>query len=135
MSKIVSLKVSKLQHKGSKMAQIIIGWVSVLLAVLSLVPSVIPGVVSVIGLAFSLIALFISLFSINKKTGKKYFNITLFIVLIGVVLINDVLRVWESLPIPLSNKLTLYAVFSVLVLCAIFLAKWLLSRKVKQVKK
>jgi hypothetical protein len=87
------------------------------------------------GLAFSLIALFISLFSINKKIGKKYFNITLFIVLIGVVLINDVLRVWESLPIPLSNKLTLYAVFSVLALCAIFLAKWLLSRKVKQVKK
>ena len=92
----------------------IIGWVSILLAAFSLAPSIVPGAMSLMGFGLSLSSLVLSVFSVGKNS-KKYFDITLIFVVFGVFLINDALRLWESLSIPLSVKLTSYAIFVVIV--------------------
>ena len=100
----------------------IIGIVSVILAVLSLLPSIVPGAVSVMGLFISMGALVISIFSISRG-DRYYFIITLFIVFFGVFFINDALRIWNSLPIPINAKLAMYAFFAFVVLGSIFFAR------------
>jgi hypothetical protein len=68
------------------------------------------------------VALIISLLSITK--GKKiYFNITLIIIVTGVLFINDALRVWQPLPMPINAKITMYGIFGLVVLISLFAAK------------
>ena len=93
----------------------IIGWAAITLAVLSLAPSIVPGAVSIMGLFISVLALIISIFSVTDKS-KKYFNITLMIVFAGVFLVNDALRIWEPLPMPMDSKILIYAVFFLVVI-------------------
>ncbi len=97
------------------------GWAAILLALFSLAPSLVPGAMSFLGLLVSLAALIISIFSVSS--GRKIdFFITLAIVVFGVVFINDALRVWGSLPMPMNVKLTMYGLFGVVVSASIFLA-------------
>lgn len=99
------------------------GWLAIALALLALVPSIVPGVISVFGLIISMLALVLSLFSI-KKTGTKYFRRTAIIVLIGVFLVNDGLRIWDALPMPIHIKLSLYVIlFFVFVACVLMAYK------------
>ncbi len=96
-----------------------IGWIAILLAILSLAPSFVPGAMSVMGLLASLGALIISIFAVSN--GKNnHFNITLIIVVIGVFFINAALRVWEPLPMPINTKITMYGLFSLVVLTSMF---------------
>ena len=74
---------------------------------------------SVMGLLASLGALIISIFAVSN--GKNnHFNITLIIVVIGVFFINAALRVWEPLPMPINTKITMYGLFSLVVLTSMF---------------
>ncbi len=96
----------------------VIGWGAIVLALLALVPGIVPGAVSVFGVMISLLALALSLFSV-KKCGKKYFRATAIIVLAGVFLLNDALRIWGALSLPLTIKLSLYGiVFLALGVCS-----------------
>ncbi len=98
-----------------------IGWTAILLAVLSFAPSLVPGVASVMGLLISLVALIISIFAVS--TGRKiYFNITLVIVIAGMFLVNEALRVWSPLPMPINAKLTMYGLFTLVVLASVIFA-------------
>lgn len=93
------------------------GWAAIVLALLALIPSFCPGAMSLIGLAMSFLALLLSLFSIAVN-GKKYFNLTALLVLTGVLLVNDALRVWESSPMPPVFRLSAYAaLLLVITLC------------------
>jgi hypothetical protein len=95
------------------------GWTAITVALFALVPSYVPGAISLFGLMFSLVALALSIFSI-KKSGEKYFQATGIIVIGNVLLINDALRVWEPIPMPLYIKLSLYgAVLVVVIICAL----------------
>jgi len=94
----------------------IIGWFAILLAVFSLAPSIVPGSMSLIGLAIALFALVVSLFSVGVD-GKGYFQITAVIVVLGIVLVNDAVRLFGSLPeIPIEFKLVVYGVSCLVVI-------------------
>ena len=97
------------------MVKKIIGWVSILLAVFSLAPSLVPGAMSVIGLVIGLASVVLSLFSVgNGRRG--YFLATAVIVVLGIILANDAVRIVGSLPhIPIEFKLVVYGVSSVVV--------------------
>lgn len=99
----------------------IAGRMAIVLAVLALAPSIVPGAISMFGLIISMSALVLSLFSIRQK-GDRYFRTTAVIVLGGVFLVNDGLRIWDPLPLPINVKLGLYGmtalVFSVCALIA-----------------
>lgn len=77
---------------------------------------------SAIGLYVSLFALVISVFSVNR-TSKNYFRVTLVIVVLGVFLVNDLLRIWQSLELPLNEKAFHYSVVGFVVLACTYLAK------------
>ncbi len=99
------------------------GRVAVFVAILSLAPSFVPGAVSVMGLLASLGALVISIFSVNGDS-KYHFYITLTIVVLGIFFINDALRVWEPLPMPINAKVTMYGIScSVVMVCTYFANK------------
>ena len=100
----------------------VVGWVAIVLAILSLVPSVVPGAISIMGFLVSLGALVISIFSVSSE-GKKHFNITLIIVVVGILLVNDALRVWDPLPMPINAKLIMYGIFFLVVVGSMFFAK------------
>lgn len=105
---------------------VVTGWSSIVLALLAVVVSFGPGATSVIGLAMSLMALLSSLFSI-KVNGKKYFRLTVFLVIAGALLVNDALRIWEPLPMPFDFRLCAYAIlFLVTMFC--FIAAHRLAR-------
>ena len=76
----------------------------------------------------SLVALIASVFSVKKK-GKKYFTITMVIVLINVFLVNDGLRIWQPLEMPINIKLTLYGIVCLVVLVCIFIVARLAAVK------
>jgi len=92
----------------------VVGWLAILMAAFSLAPSVVPGAMSLMGLGLSLLSLVLSVFSI-KKGNKKHFDITLIFVVFGVFLLNDALRLWERLAMPLNVKLAAYGVFFIVV--------------------
>lgn len=100
------------------------GWVAVVLALLALAPSFVPGAMSMIGFALSLLALIISLFSL-KTAGQRYFRATLVIVVGGVLLVNDGLRVWYPLELPLELKAAMYGLLLLAVIGGVWLAKGL----------
>jgi hypothetical protein len=79
--------------------------------------SIVPGAVSVMGLIVSMLAVVVSLFSV-KRNGRKYFLVTTSLAVIGAFLVNDGLRVWNPLPLPLNIKISLYgALILVLAVC------------------
>ena len=108
----------------------ITGWVAILLAVFSLAPSFVPGAISFLGLLVSLVALTISVFSVGRGR-KNYFVITLAIVVFGVFFINDALRLWGSLPMPMNVKLTMYGLFGIVFLASIFSVNKLSNKREK----
>ena len=64
-----------------------------------------------------------SVFSVKEK-GRKYFTITVIIVTISVFLVNDALRIWQPLEMPIKVKLVLYGLFSfVVMVCAFLVAR------------
>jgi len=75
------------------------GWLAITVAVLSLLPSFVPGAASVIGLLMSLSALLISLFSV-RNSGKRYMRIVVAIIIAGMLLVNDSLRIWARHAVP-----------------------------------
>lgn len=99
---------------------VVTGWSATILALLAVVVSFGPGATSMIGLAMSLMALLLSLFSV-KVNGKKYFRLTAFFVIAGALVVNDALRIWEPLPMPLDFRLSVYAIL-VLVTTLCFIA-------------
>ena len=105
-----------------------IGWLSILLATLSLAPSFVPGAMSVMGLLVSLTALVISIFSVSYNKSN-YYKITFIIVIVGVVFINDALRIWQPLPMPFNVKITMYSIFFLVVLVCMIFAKKLSNDK------
>ena len=102
---------------------IVAGWLAIALALFALAPSFVPGAFSVFGLLISLVALIVSVFSVKEK-GKKYFTITMTIVFFNVFLVNDGLRIWKPLEMPIYIKLSLYGIFYfVVMLCAFLVAR------------
>ena len=99
---------------------IVVGWLAIALALFGLAPSFVPGAFSVFGLLISLIALIVSVFSVKEK-GRKYFTTTMIIVLVSVFLVNDGLRIWKPLEMPIYVKLTLYGIFFLVVMVCAFL--------------
>ncbi len=91
-----------------------IGWLAIILAILSLAPSIVPGAMSLIGLLVSLFSLILSIFSVEIN-NRKFFIITLSIVVFGVFLLNGVLRVWEPLPMPGDTRLMVYGVLALII--------------------
>lgn len=100
----------------------IAGLLAVTLAILSLVPSFVPGAVSVIGLLMSLLALLLSLFSIRKR-GQRYFRAVLGIVVIGMLLVNDSLRIWATHPIPMGVQAVLVALAGIIIAACVLMAR------------
>lgn len=89
----------------------ILGWCGVILAIFSLLPSLVPGALSMIGFFISLIALFISILS-TKAGNVFYLKAASFIVAIGMLFINDSLRIVGSLEhISWPSKLFIYGVY------------------------
>ena len=103
-------------------------WLAIALALFALAPSIVPGALSVFGLLISLVALIVSVFSV-KKIGKKYFTITMAIVFVSVFLVNDGLRIWKPLEMPINIKLTLYGLFFFVVMGCVFLVARLATVK------
>ena len=104
------------------------GWLAIAVALFALVPSVVPGAVSVFGLLISLTALIVSVFSVKKK-GRKYFTITMILVFVNVLLVNDGLRIWSPLEMPMNMKLALYGLFFFVVAGCAFLVTRLAGEK------
>ncbi len=108
-----------------------IGWLAIALSIFSLAPSIVPGAMSLMGLALGLFALVLAVFSVSKG-NKKFFVITLTVVLIGILVANDMLRLWGSISgVPLQFKLATYGV-SLFVLSVCSIAALRLSRKTKK---
>ena len=95
--------------------RVIIGVISVVLAMLSLAPNIVPGAMSIIGLGFTLLALVLSVFSVEK--GRLlYFNITLFLSAVGILVVNDTVRVYGAIPgVSVGFKVGVY-LFSLVVI-------------------
>jgi hypothetical protein len=97
-------------------AKKLIGWIAILIAVFSLAPSLVPGAMSLIGLAIGLVSLVLSLLSINKN-NKIYFQITVVVVVLGTIFVNDTLRLVGALPeIPITFKLSIYGITAFVVI-------------------
>jgi hypothetical protein len=101
------------------------GWMAIVLVLFATVISIVPGAISVAGLVISMLAVVVSLFSI-KKHGRKYFGATISLALVGIFLVNDGLRIWSSLPLPINIKIGLYGV-ALLVLAVCSLAAYRLG--------
>ncbi|RJG15255.1 hypothetical protein [Massilia cavernae] len=103
------------------------GWAAIGVAVFALGPSWMRGGMSLIGLLVALAALFLSLLSV-RSSGYRYFYPTAAIVVFGVLLVNDALRVWDPLPAFASSRPSWYAAIAVLVGACFFFARMLASR-------
>jgi len=80
------------------------------------------------GLLVALFSLFISIFSVSKNK-KTCFNSTLVIVLLGILLANDTLRIWGSLTeVPFQFKLTVYGISLLVIVSFSIAANWLKGR-------
>ncbi len=100
----------------------IFGWLAIALAVFSLAPSIVPGTFSIFGLLISLAALIIAVFSV-RNNSNTYFITTLIIVIAGLLLVNDGLRVWYSLDLPMNIKLVLYGLSAIVIAACVFTVK------------
>ena len=100
------------------------------MSLFSLAPSLVPGAMSLIGLLISMLALALSVFSVEK--GKRgCFIATLIIVIIGIFVANDTLRLWGAISgVPVEFKSSIYGVsFLVIVGCMLWANK-LFSREI-----
>ena len=97
------------------------GRAAVILAIFAIVPGFVPGAVSIFGLALSMLALVLSLFSV-RQNGPKYTWITVVITTAGILLANDVLRVWSPVPMPVDLRLGLYALVLLVAIACILVA-------------
>lgn len=94
-----------------------IGWFSIVLAALSLGISIVPGALSIMAFFLSLLALMFSIIPI-KSSGRYYFKTTAIIVAIGMLITNDYLRIYASLPQSTwVEKVSMYTLF--LIICLI----------------
>lgn len=103
------------------------GWAAIGIAVFALGPSFQPGAMSLIGLLVAMAALFLSLLSVPEHR-YRYFYPTTAIVVFGVLLVNDALRVWDPLPQFAAMRPAWYAGIAVLVGACVFFARHLASR-------
>ncbi len=102
------------------MVKITAGWLAMTLSAFTLTLSIVPGAMSLMGLVASLFALLLSLISVApNKSG--YFKVTLVIVLVGLFLVNDTLRIFGALPdVPSQFKAVAYGVsVSVITACVV----------------
>ena len=91
-------------------------YLALFLVVCSLALSFVPGAVSVMGFLLSIFALMLSLLTI--KSGESiYFKVTLCIFGIGVLLVNDSLRLFYALPqTPAYYKVSVYAFLALIII-------------------
>jgi len=101
---------------------------AVVIAILALVPGIVPGAVSTFGLALSMLAMVVSLFA-ARKNGHKYAWMTAVIAVVGVLLTNATLLVWDPAPVPLEIRLGGYAVVLFMVVACILVAHRCDARK------
>ncbi len=104
-----------------------LGWLAVLTSLLAWAPSFMPGAMSVIGLLLSAAALLLSVFSVQVKDGRVangFYYVTLCNVLIGAFVINDAMRLWQSLELPFNTKLFLYGFLVATVVLSYILIRW-----------
>lgn len=99
------------------------GLFAIILSILSVLPSLVPGIISLFGLFISVLALLLSAFSANN--GKSvYFKITLILVSLNILLVNDFLKLWEPSSAPLLVKSASYFILSLIYyMCIIFVVK------------
>ena len=101
----------------------IVGWFSIVIAILALAPSVVPGTMSVLAFFLSLSVLIISISTI-KTAGVFYFKTTAIIVFIEMLIVNDYLRLYDSLSqATWGERLGLYAFYIVICITGFFKAK------------
>ena len=101
----------------------ILGWFSIILATIALVPSIVPGAISVLSFYLSLMALVIAITSI-KYAGVFYFKMTAIIVCVGMLVVNDYLRLYSSLPqVRWGEKLGLYGIYVAICIAGFFIVK------------
>ena len=100
----------------------IIGWFTVILAVLALFPSLMPGAVSLFGLLLSLIALLLSTLSVKKGT-TVFFKITMVTTAIVILLVNDTLRLWGAIETPILIKVFLYIMIFIAYVLSVMIVK------------
>ena len=110
------------------MVKKITGWLAILLALLFLLPSFVPGAMSILAFLASLDVLVVALFSVSRGR-RNHFNATLVIVVSGVLFINDGLRLWDPLPMPINFKPTMYGIFFMVVLACVIAASQLSRNK------
>lgn len=106
----------------SSMAQIMVGWIAVILALIALLPSIVPGAMSIVGLVFSLAALILSVGSVRNHS-MAYVHATLILVIVGIVFLNDGLRLADPQPMPVQFKFSLYGLVLVVVIGCWYVAK------------
>jgi hypothetical protein len=100
-----------------------IGWFSIVLAAFSLGISIIPGAISIMAYFLSLLALIFSIIPI-KSSGGYYFKTTASIVGIGMLITNDYLRVYASMPQSTwVEKMSLYAIYLIICLTGLLSVK------------
>lgn len=100
----------------------IIGWFTVIIAVLALLPNLMPGAVSLFGLLLSLIALLLSALS-TKEGGKAFFKTTMVITAIAILLVNDTLRLWGAIETQIMIKVFLYIMIFVAYVLSLLIVK------------
>ncbi|WP_462156063.1 hypothetical protein [Pseudoalteromonas piscicida] len=104
-----------------KSVKSLIGGFVVSMSVLALAPSVVPGSLAVLAFYLSLALLLISLFTISS-TCHYYFKLTAIIVGVGMLVLNDYLRVVMPSPEPTwLNRIALYLVY--LIICGVGMIK------------
>jgi hypothetical protein len=103
----------------------IIGWLSILSGLLAMVVNLAPGGVgSLIGLMCSLLAVFLSLFSVRRQ-GPKYFGVTLILAAASILLLNHALNVVDPLAMPLGIRIGLYGFVVAALAASAAAARWL----------
>lgn len=85
-----------------------------LLVLFALLPSIVPGAMSIFGLVISLAALILSVGSVRDHS-MAYVYATLHLVLVGIFVTNDGLRIGDPLRMPVHLKFSLYGLALVVV--------------------
>ena len=92
----------------------ILGWFSIVITILALAPSFVPGAMSLFAFYLSLVMLVTSIATI-KRTGDFYFKTTAIVVCVGMLIINDYIRLFGSFShATWGEKLGMYAFYMVI---------------------
>lgn len=83
-------------------------FIGIVLSLFAAFVGIVPGALALAGVLIATFGLIVSLFSI-RKFGKRYYYISLFIATFGVLCVNDVTRLWNSITIPFGIKASIYA--------------------------